>query len=347
MRYTALAAIILGFFSCNVYSAETRGENSFFDGLNQIQRQVKQESEGSFPEAVAVASQPARSGRDLTGEFNLAWAGAGIMPGEKEVTELRKYKVLLVRGFMTGGYVHPFKFFGKKIYIGGYFNDQMKVLKALGVDYKMVDVDSAMLPAHNAKKVAREIEASDKPVIIISHSDGGMYVLEALVNYNDLLPKVRGFVPIQAPFLGTPIVDYIKRHAPLLAVMSKLLRHFGGTVDSLFSLSAGERSRFQDSNSGTIREIISRVNIISFASWKDEEEHKLDTLLEIPRDLMLKRGIANDGLTPVESAILPGSDYIKVSGVDHIVTVMNSDAVLKYDRVRLTRTLLLMIISKK
>ena len=70
------------------------------------------------------------------------------------------------------------------------------------------------------------------------------------------------------------------------------------------------------------------------------------TKLLLPRDYMLRRGMDNDGLVPVESAVLPGSDYIKLRGVDHMVPVMDVDAVLKFDRRRFTKTLLLMIISR-
>jgi hypothetical protein len=39
--------------------------------------------------------------------------------------------------------------------------------------------------------------------------------------------------------------------------------------------------------------VLSGVNMISFASWKDEEHNKPDTMLEFPRDYMLKRGVDN------------------------------------------------------
>lgn len=254
--------------------------------------------------------------------------------------------MLLVRGFLTGAYVQPINIFGKKIWTGPYFNDQIKLLKEMGVEFKVVDVDSTMPPAHNAEIAAKDIRDSDKPVIIISHSDGGMYVLQALTVHKDLLPRVRGFISLQAPFGGTPVAEYIKGHKYLSEAMAKLLGHFGGTIDSLLNLTPGERAMFQQSNRGPIREIISGVNMISFASWKEDEPNKLDTLLELPRDYMLKQGLANDGLVPVESAVLPGSDYIKLPGVDHMVTVMSEDTVLKFDRCRFTKTLLLMILNK-
>ncbi len=336
-RCLALAALTLGLFSFTANAAGTGGEIEYFSDLQLPAREL------SVPAANPAAPVPLETlpGKDLTAQFDLAWA-ANRAPSGKELAELRKCKVLLVRGFMTGGYVKPIIILGKKVEVGGYFRDQMRALEELGVEFTLVDVDSVMPPAHNAKKVAAEIAASAKPVILISHSDGGMYVLQALVENKKLLPQVRAFIPLQAPFLGSPVADYVKRHAPLLASMTKLLSHFGGTVDSLNSLGTVERDQYQRDNTAAIREIISGVKVISVAACKDEEKDRLDTLLELPRDLLLGMGLASDGLVPVQSAILPGSDYVKLAGVDHIVSVMRTDSILKFDRSRLTKTLLLM-----
>lgn len=301
-----------------------------------------------FPAVVEAPapSAPARAGRDLTADFNSAWNAVDQKLGEGEKTELRKCKVLLVRGFMTGGYVEPFSLFGRKVWVGRYFNDQMKVLKELGVEYSMVDIDSVMTPTHNAAKVAAEIRGSERPVIIISHSDGGMYALQALIENPALAPKVRGFISLQTPFLGSPVADYVLRNKALAAVMSKTLGYFGGSLESLASLSQPERAAFLGRNSGNIRRIVSSVKIISFATLKPDLPGKIDTLLGIPRDAMLESGIDNDGLVPTHSAILPGSDFVRLSGLDHIAPVMAEDMFVKFDRARLTKTLLLMILAK-
>jgi len=294
----------------------------------------------------AAPAAPARVGRDLTPDFNAAWETADQKLGQSEKAELREYKVLLVRGFMTGGYVEPFALFGKKVWVGRYFNDQMEVLKELGVEYSMVDIDSVMMPAHNAAKVAAEIRASAKPVIIISHSDGGMYALQALIENPELAPRVRGFISLQTPFLGSPVADYVLRNKALAAAMSKTLGYFGGSLEALASLSQSERAAFLSRNGGDIRRVVSSVRVISFATLKPDLPGKIDTLLGIPRDAMLKSGIANDGLVPTDSAILPGSDFVRLSGLDHIAPVMAEDMFLKFDRARMTKTLLLMILSK-
>ncbi|OIO01073.1 MAG: hypothetical protein AUJ51_09095 [Elusimicrobia bacterium CG1_02_56_21] len=294
------------------------------------------------PEAVPA---PVRAGRDLTAEFLNVRKSPGQGLEESKIAELRKCKVLLVRGFMTGGYVEPFEILGHKVWIGRYFNDQKEVLRDLGVDFSMVDIDSAMTPSHNAAKVALAIRGSEKPVIIISHSDGGMYVLQSLVENPELAVRVRGFIPLQAPFSGTPVADYVRGKKVFSAMMAALLGHFGGTLESLESMTLAERGGYQEANREAVGAIVSKLNIICFASWKAEKHHKLDTLLELPRDFMLKRGLNNDGLTPADSSILTGADYIKLEGADHVVTVMAADMVLEFDRRAFTRALLAMIIS--
>jgi len=339
MMRTLLTILLLTAFQIRSYSAGVPDTGAASQlGLNPGDR--------TAPVAGIPDPAPARIGRDITADFKTVWDSVDQKLGDKEKEELRGYKVLLVRGFLTGGYVEPFKILGKKVWIGRYFNDQKKTLTELGVEFSMVDIDSVMMPAHNAAKVAAEIRKSEKPVIIISHSDGGMYALQALTENPELASKVRGFVPLQAPFLGTPVAEYVKNNKVFSSVMASLLGHFGGTLDSLASMTPTERAGFHETNRRVLNGLVSGVNVISFATWKAEEHGKLDTLLEIPRDLMLKKGIDNDGLTPTESSILPGSDYVKLEGVDHIMPVMSEDMIREFDRCRMTKTLLLMIISR-
>ncbi|MCX5792108.1 MAG: hypothetical protein NTY45_07820 [Elusimicrobia bacterium] len=309
------------------------------------------EAAGRMGEAAAgsvpvPATAPARAGRDLTEDYTRLLRAPDQGLGEVEKAELRKYKVLLVRGFLTGAYVEPFELFGRKINVGRYFKDQMAALDELGVEYALADIDSVMLPGHNAAKLAGEIRNCEKPVIIISHSDGGMYALQALVENPGLAARVRGFIPLQAPFNGTPVAVFVSGNRLLSAAMSKLLGHFGGTMAALESLKPDERGGYQRENSAAIAALVSRLNVLSFASWKAERHNRFDTLLEFSRDLMLRSGLDNDGLVPADSAVLAGSDYIKVEGVDHVVTVMSADSILKFDRRAFTRALLAMTISR-
>jgi hypothetical protein len=54
---------------------------------------------------------------------------------------------------------------------------------------------------------------------------------------------------------------------------------------------------------------------------------------------MRREGIRSDGLVPIDAAVLPGMDFVKVSGVDHFAPVM--PALRRFDRVRMTKALLI------
>lgn len=54
---------------------------------------------------------------------------------------------------------------------------------------------------------------------------------------------------------------------------------------------------------------------------------------------MWRTGIRNDGLVPLDAAVLQGMNFVQVSGIDHIAPVM--PAMLRFERVRMTKALLL------
>ena len=344
--YGVFGAIIACLFSFNVYSAETQAENSFSDGLNQVQRQVKAAPESGVPAAAAVPLPSARTGRDVTEKFQLTWDSCDRLLGEKEKMELGKYKVILVPGFLSNATTRPISIFGKSVQLGKYFGDQMKTLTELGVEYQLADIESEQTPSFNAVIIAKEIEASDKPVILIGHSKGGLDIMETLITRKRLLSKVKGIITIQTPYFGSPIADYILKGGMLEKLVSHLLKSMGGNLDSLVSLDTRTRGTYYQENAAAINEVIDTVPVITLGSWKNGVKYELDTVLKPLRDEMLKMGLQNDGQVPLSSAILPGTDHVKIEGVDHFVTVMGTGSILRYDRPRMTKTLLLMLISK-
>ena len=86
--------------------------------------------------------------------------------------------------------------------------------------------------------------------------------------------------------------------------------------------------------------VVRDVPVIAFASALDGAPGAdTKTLLEIPLELMWREGIRSDGLVPIDAAVLPGMDFVKVLGVDHIAPVM--PALQHFDRVRMTKALLI------
>jgi len=290
---------------------------------------------------------PARPGRDLTADFKAVWNTVDRDLGADKIAELRGYKVILVPGFLSNAATRPVNIFGMQVELGRYFGEQMSTLEGLGVEYKLSAIESEETPAYNAKIIAADIEASDKPVLLLAHSKGGLDIMEALITRKDLLPKVKGIITIQTPYFGSPIADYILDGSVLGRLAARLLKSMGGTIDSLSSLDTRKRQAYYRDNFAAINEVVNTVPILTFGTWKDNVAYRLDTVLKPLRNAMLQMGFPNDGEVPVYSTILPGADFVKLEGVDHFVSVMRTGPILQYDRPRLTKTLLLLFLTDK
>ncbi len=269
----------------------------------------------------------AAGGADATRDYLDAWRSDCAF-GAVQVEKLRRYKVLLVPGYFSD--IDP-----------AYFADQLRWLALIGVDHQRVAVKSRQSMAINAPIIARAMRLSMKPVILISHSKGSVDVLEALRTEPALRSKVQGWVSLQGAFFGSPVADMLlddTKLNPLLATM--VLGILGGSRESALGLTTAAARAYYRDNRAVIDEIVREVPAVAFASALDGAAgSQTKTTLEIPYQLMWREGIRNDGLVPLEAAVLPGMDFVQVSGVDHVAPVM--PAMMRFDRVRMTKALLL------
>jgi hypothetical protein len=248
--------------------------------------------------------------------------------GAAHAKTLRDFKVLLVPGYL--GDLYP-----------EYFIDQLRWLSSSGVEHEKVAIVSGESVEINAPIVARRIRDSAKPVILITHSKGSVDVLHALLSEPALRARVKGWISLQGTFFGSPVADKLLDDTllnPLLATV--VLGFFGGTRASAQSLTTTAALAYYRPRAAAISELLRNVPAIAFASAVDSAPSaQPKTSLEIPHQLMARDGIQSDGLVPLDAAVLPGMDFVKVMGVDHIAPVM--PARQHHDRVRMTQALLL------
>lgn len=274
-----------------------------------------------------AGTAPAAAGADLTPEYLDAYRRDCAFDAVHAAV-LRRHKVLLVSGYF--GDVDP-----------AYFADQLRWLASLGVERERVAVRSRQSPAINAPIVAAAIRASAKPVLLITHSKGSVDTLEALRADPSLRAKVKGWISLQGAFLGTPLADWLLDGSlidPVAAIV--ILQFLGGTSESAQGLTTTASRAWYREHAAEIDALLKEVPAVAFASaLEGTPGARARTLLEIPRALMSRQGIASDGLVPVDAEVLPGMDFVKVAGVDHIAPVM--PALEPFDRVHMTKALLL------
>ncbi len=293
----------------------------------------------------AVSSRLKSQGADLTAEYRALYADLDFSSDAAVFEKIKDYKILFVPGFLADASINPIPLPWGGHYQGQYFDEQMEWLKSIGVEYQRVEMVYEAPIQVNAKVVAAAIAASAKPVVIIAHSKGGLDSLDALITDKALIAKVRGIVTFQTPYYGSPVADYIMTHSVLGELALKVLLRMGGTNEAMVNLGTAERVGYLKNNAQSITEITSALPVLTLATWKDRVPGKFDTSLKFLRDIMLERGIKSDGVVPLDSAVLPGADFVKLEGLDHGVTVRPSKTIT-LDRIKLTKAFLMMVLSR-
>ena len=302
----------------------------------------------AIPETAGAAPAPAAvnpRGNDVTAAYKSFYGNADTAFDAASAVRLNDFKVLLVPGFLSD--VKPGQFHIPFLHPASdtCFVEQMDWLRSMGIAYERLNMKSESSVQINGAIIAAAIKASEKPVIIIAHSKGGLDTLEALRADRSLLTKVRGVITLQSPFFGTPLADYVNTNSFLRNYAGRLLLKMGGNKESMLNLTEKDRKQYMAANAEAIAGITSAVPVVSVAAFKDPVDGKWDTNLKPLRDKMFENGIHSDGIVPEESAVLPGADIVRLEGFDHSVTVRPSNRIA-LDRVRFTKALLLTLFAK-
>lgn len=225
--------------------------------------------------------------------------------------------------------------------LGTYFIDQIQFLKRQGIPWRLVPVHHEKSIQENSltiKNTVEELAAKNQKIIFFTHSKGGLDVLEALLKYPEIRPHIMEFIALQAPFYGSPVANTIVSHKFLRGLARILLLFLRGTLDSLVEMTTDSRWTYMKKYRRQIFALSKEVRIVSIASSKHKQGSKIDSLLKISRDLMEKHFIENDGLVPLRSAILPGSQKIYIPNLDHASAVIRRTP-LYFDRRQFTENI--------
>lgn len=280
---------------------------------------------------VASVVAQAGGGIDRTQEYQDAY-DRNCAPGTADIRALRDYRVLFVPGYLVGD--QP-----------DYFADQLEWLRSIKVESEKVSIKAGQSIAINGPIVAAAIRKSAKPVILVTHSKGSIDTLEALRVEAALRNKVRAWISLQGVFFGSPVADTLLDGTVISPVVSDLiLGILGGTRESAEGLTTTTAVAYYRKFEAAISLVVRKVPSVALVSDVDRVKGvQNNTLLEFSYDLMRREGIPNDGLVPVTSGVLPGMDFVKVLGVDHIAPVMPT--LQRFDRVRMTRALLTLMLK--
>jgi hypothetical protein len=274
--------------------------------------------------------------RDLSAD--LVKARLDGVEADRLIERLHPYDVVFVPGFLSNLQGTPQYILRNFIAVNTHFEEQIVWLKANGVEARRLTLRSQATPEANSAAIAAELEKATKPVFLVTHSKGGVDSLHAFVNRKDLLKKVVAWVAFQTPFRGTPIADAVFKRGYLRTLALPLLEWGDGDREMLQALTTTATTQYLEDHRADVEEIVRGIPMLSFLSTKPDVPG-YDTSLEVLRNLLWRNGYPNDGIIPESSAVLPGSDFMRVEGMDHGAIISNHGR-FQFPRVQFTQQVL-------
>jgi hypothetical protein len=235
-----------------------------------------------------------------------------------------------------------------QIRLTDYFRIPVQALKADGIDAEIAPVDTEESVAENGRRLTAFVGASTRPVCIVSHSKGGLDTLEFLLHAApEYRRQVACWVVLQSPFAGSPVADLIVDEDWTRGITQPVLRALGGSGQSIDDLTVDVRTKYMNKHAQFIESIGKSFPIITLATYLDG--NRTPSLHLAPTyKWMNDNGIKNDGLVPLESALLPGARYVVIPGLDHTDPVAGKPLLGNpVDRVLLWKSLLYLALSDR
>lgn len=244
-----------------------------------------------------------------------------------QVRSIQNYKVLIVPGVLAESFLNNSD---NQIKLTPFFSDafkeQLALLERLKIEHEFLHLETENPPEYNAKMIIEAIERSSRPVLIYSHSKGGLDTLEAIRQKPSVLKKIHGWASIQSPFWGSPVASGFNNNDILKETGESLFELMGGQDAGMSSLSVEKREEYM--NQAEIRQLIGTINArIRFVNFASVKANLLgpDTPLELFRNYTEEKAGANDGVVPLTSALMVkhGLDvnFVIEEDVDHLMTM--------------------------
>ncbi len=229
---------------------------------------------------------------------------------------LNGQRVLLVYGLM-GELVAAFHPFGLD-----YMHPLADWLCEQGAAPAVVRLRTAEAVATNAARLRAALLADPRPALVIAHSKGGLEALGALMD-PAAQARCTGFLAMQSPFFGSPVADVVIGAKPLETAaggLARLLRI--GSEQGVRDLTVAARRNWMAAAAEPVGRLVAALPVACLATTLAPGTARGRERLHLTAaQWMAKRGYGpNDGLVPVDSALIPGARHLVLPG-SHIATV--------------------------
>lgn len=196
--------------------------------------------------------------------------------------------------------------------VGGIFTERYpgylrRIRRALRAREIRIDTDCDM--AANAATIRDAVLDASEPVVLFGQSKGPLDIHAALSLYPELVPRVRAFVSVQAPFGGTPLASDAEASRLARNVVRGIVGGlFRGTPRAYFEMGYARRRAFLAAHPPLLL-----VPTIALATWTA----RAGLLLRGTHRYLARYAVRSDGFVPLPDAHVPGAPLITLDGLDH------------------------------
>lgn len=302
---------------------------------------------------------------DLTTDFkNHYHAGKDLTLNEQ--TLLKKYDIYFVPGILAETFIwsDTRSHVDLSLITRDYFSTQVKFLRQkYNIPAKRLSTSSLDVKEtrENIRRAMTESMDRNRKVIFVSHSLGGLALLEELVTNSHYQSAVAGIIFLQSPFQGSPLADLLLENPyHLEKIFKPLLPYLHISEATIEYLRPRSRKFFMLKNKFAIDRLIRNIPLMTVAGNANGHNSIFTPLIDIMAHgcLMKIRSTDcltevfykgpyddSDGMVPLKSSFLGKSHYVKLDGVDHGELILNIPFE-NYKKEHLTTALLRILISR-
>jgi triacylglycerol lipase len=257
---------------------------------------------------------------DLSLQFDEAYK-SNVPLTLQEQQSLKDYNFYLIPGILSESFLREDtrSHFNFSCFTKDYFGGQLRTLdKKYKFATKQLSSSSSSVDEirKNIRDGIEEAIKENRKSFFITHSLGGLALLEELVFNEHYQEAVAGIIFLQSPFHGTPVADiFLKYPFQSKFWLKPLLPIINTSEETIQYMSPMNRLLFMSAEKENILKLIHKIPVITVGGVVNGYKSLFSPSIYFQK----KYGFTgeSDGMVPFESSLLESVDFIKLQGVDH------------------------------
>lgn len=301
---------------------------------------------------------------DLTADFIKIYNQKRDFSTE-ELNRLKLYDIYFIPGILAESLISndPDSSINVSILTEDYFGTQLDFLNnKYKIPTKRIKTSShdVAITRKNIREAVNSSKSKGRKVILLSHSLGGLALIEELVLNPEIQNNIGGIVYLQSPFYGTPVGQIMLKAPAFINKIIKITLPFVNISDkTLEYVGYAAREMYMKKNEQAIKMLLLKIPSYTFAGIAEGNKSLFKPLIDIMESGCLK-GISdkcitekfypgpydrNDGLIPLKSSHLYDADFVALEKADHGEIILRMPFE-DYNREHLTTTWLRVLLKK-